>query len=224
MKQTTSENQVLLKPVALTEWNIFAVGSKQSCSFISGMHAASVLGEMARDGYSMAARWDLANGYDNGNDHGMFNKGDEPGVPKWNPRPAFFYMTYFQEFFGDHVVSTVSDNDEVVAYASTFGSGEMGVVIVNKGVSEQIVKLEPVQFGCGDRYYMYSLTGGDDNGDFSQVVYVNGHGPDYAIGGPIHDFEDIEAAAYPVGDIIQFVSPGRSVQYILIEAGDHIIP
>ena len=223
MKQTTSENQVLLKPIALTEWNIFAVGSKQSCSFISGMHAASVLGEMARDGYSMAARWDLANGYDNGNDHGMFNKGDEPGVPKWNPRPAFFYMTYFQRFFGDHVVSTVSDNDDVVAYASTFSSGEMGVVVMNKGESEQIVKLEPVKQGCGERFYIYSLTGGSDNGDFSQVVYVNDCGPDYTSGGPIQDFEDAEAYAYSVGDTIKFVSPKRSVQYILIEAGDHII-
>jgi hypothetical protein len=224
MNQTTSENQALLKPIALTEWNIFAVGSKQSCSFISGMHAASVLGELARNGYSMAARWDLANGYDNGNDHGMFNNGDEPGVPKWNPRPAFFYMYYFQKFYGDHAMnSTVTGNGDVVAYASTFGSGEMGVVVVNKGGAEQIVKLEPVNHGCGERYFIYSLTGGNDNGDFSQVVYVNDNAPDYASGGPIENFEDAEAYAYPIGDVVKFISTGRSVQFILIEAGNNII-
>ncbi len=225
MKRTISENQVLQKPIALTEWNIFAVGSKQSCSFISGMHAAVVLGELVKNGYSLAARWDLANGYDNGNDHGMFNQGDEPGVPKWNPRPAFFYMAYFQKFYGDYTMnSTVTGDSDVVAYASNFSSGEMGVVVVNKGESEQTVKLEPGNYGCGERYYIYSLTGGDDNGDFSQVVYVNDYGPDYTSGGPIEDFKDAEAYAYLLEDIIKFVSPGRSVQYVLIEKGDHIMP
>jgi len=33
----------------------------------------------------MSCRWNIANAYDNGDDHGMFNDGNEPGVPKWNP-------------------------------------------------------------------------------------------------------------------------------------------
>jgi len=33
------------KPIALTEWNIFAEGSKQQASYINGMHAALLLGE-----------------------------------------------------------------------------------------------------------------------------------------------------------------------------------
>ena len=35
---------------------------------------------------------------------GMFNVGDEPNAPLWNPRPAFYYMYYFQRFFGDRMV------------------------------------------------------------------------------------------------------------------------
>jgi len=99
MKEMCDENKVLLKPIALTEWNIFAEGSKQQTSYIAGMHAAIVLGEMIKNKYGMACRWDLANGYENGNDHGLFNKGDEPGVPKWNPRPAYYYLYYFQKIF-----------------------------------------------------------------------------------------------------------------------------
>ncbi len=225
MKKTTSDNEVLLKPIALTEWNIFAIGSKQACSFINGMHSAIVLGELAKNGYSMSSRWDLANGYDNGNDQGMFNNGDEPGgVPKWNPRPPFFYMYYFQKCFGDHIVSSaVTGSSKVLAYASRFFSGHAGVVVVNKGTTEQVVKLEPMYYGFGERYYVYSLKGGSDNGDFSQAVYVNENGPTNATGGPIKDLEEIPAWAYSIGDEIRFISPPRSVQYILIEPGEHML-
>ena len=35
---------------------------------------------------------------------GSFNHGDEPAAPLWNPRPAFFYLYYFQKLFGDRMV------------------------------------------------------------------------------------------------------------------------
>jgi hypothetical protein len=217
---------VAMKPIALTEWNINAIGSKQSCSFISGIHAALTLGEMAKNGYSMAARWDLANGYDSGNDHGMFSTGGEsPTVPKWNPRPAFFYMYYFQNFFGDNLIySEVRTNSNIAAYASTFASGHKGIVVVNKGTTEQVVQLEPWNYSFGDHYYIYSLTGGSDNGEFSQSVYVNGEPPTNASGGPIDNLTAIPAWAYPAtGDDIVFTSPARSAQYILLEPGTHTV-
>jgi hypothetical protein len=225
IKQTVNQNHAMLKPVALTEWNINAVGSKQACSFINGVHSALVLGELAKNGYSMSSRWDLANGYDNGNDNGMFNNGDEPGVPTWNPRPAFFYMYYFQRFFGDHIVSSsVAGSTDVVAYASRFRSGHMGVIVVNKGRAEETIKLDPKDYAFGERYCIYSLTGGDDNGQFSQKVYVNGVAPANATGGPIDSLEEISAWACPAGEEIKFTSPARSVQYILIEPGVVSVP
>ena len=221
VQQSTSTSKVSMKPVALTEWNINAVGSKQACSFINGMHAVLMLGELAKDGYSMASRWDLANGYSNGDDHGMFSMGDEPvSAPKWNPRPVFFYMYYFQKYFGDHIVSTsVTGSSDVLAYASMFGTGHAGIVVVNRGTTEQTVKLIPGNFGYGSQYYIYSLTGGSDNGEFSQQVYVNGYGPKIATGGPIDNIAEIQAWAYSIGDEMRFTSPARSVQFILIEPG-----
>jgi hypothetical protein len=224
--QAADTGHVSMKPVALTEWNINAIGSKQSCSFVSGLHAALTLGEMAKNGYSMAARWDLANGYDNGDDHGMFSMGGEtPAVPLWNPRPSFFYMYYFQKFFGDHLIgSEVRTNNSIAAYASTFASGHKGIVVVNKGATEQIVQVRPWNYGFGERYYIYSLTGGSDNGEFSQSVYVNGEAPTNASGGPIGNLAAISAWAYPAtGDDIIFTSPARSVQYILLEPGTHTV-
>jgi hypothetical protein len=226
MKQTTSQNQVSMKPIALTEWNIFAEGSKQMVSFVNGMHAAIVLGELARNGYSMSSRWDLANGYSNGNDHGMFSQGDEPLVPKWNPRPAFFYMYYFQKFFGDHIVnSSVTGSNNVLAYASKFQSGHAGIAVINKSTVDQVIRLSSEDYLAGEKYYIFSLTGGSDNGEFSASVYVNETAPSNATGGPIDELETIPAWAYNIedgnsGDGAKFLSPARSVQYILIEPGE----
>ena len=65
MNATTTKNGVSLKPIALTEWNIFAEGSGQMVSFIAGMHATMVLGELLKNQFGMASRWDLANGWKN---------------------------------------------------------------------------------------------------------------------------------------------------------------
>jgi hypothetical protein len=218
LKQVTQASGAAMKPVALTEWNTFATGSKQNCSFIAGMHAALVLGELAKNRYSMASRWDLANGYDNGNDHGLFNNRDEPGVPDWNPRPAYYYMYYFQNTFGDMALNAaVTGSRDIAAYASRFGSGQAGVVVVNKGASAQTVRIDLDRFRSGAAYYVTTLTGGTDNGEFSQQVFVNGTPPDNDTGGPIDGLESIEALAFPVEGGIRVESPPRSVEYVLIE-------
>jgi Secretion system C-terminal sorting domain len=213
------------KPLALTEWNIFAVGSKQMVSYVSGMHATLVLGELIKNQYGMASRWDLANAYENGNDHGLFSQGDEPetSTPKWNPRPSFYYMYYFQKYFGDNMVNaTVTGSMDVIAYASTFESGESGIVIVNKGSSAKVVEVNVNNYGFGDHYYWYSLTGGNDNGEFSRKVYVNGATTTFASGGPAN-VTTINAKKAAIGAGILVAAPAKSVQYILIEEGENVI-
>ena len=172
------------KPIALTEYNINAEGSMQKVSHINGIHAVMVLGEALKQKYGMAARWDLANGWDNGNDHGMFANGDEPAVPKWNARPAFYHMYYFQKFLGDRLVASQSDNADLVSYASSFSSGQVAVTLVNRSSQPQTVNVKFQNFNVGTRYYWYTLTGGGDNGEFSRKVFVNGQGPTGVAGGP----------------------------------------
>jgi hypothetical protein len=174
--------------------------------------------------YGQASRWDLANGYSNGDDQGIFNNRDEPGVPNWNPRPAFFYMYYFQKFFGDHMLnSSVTDDPDIICYASSFKSGEIGLVVINKGTKNEMIVINLKDFGYGERYYMYSLTGGADNGDFSQKVYVNDHQPDNTTGGPIDNIDQLKAWSDVISQPVTFYSPEYSVQYVLIDHGSHII-
>jgi hypothetical protein len=198
VKTSVQNAGVTQKPVAMDEWNIQSVGSGQSVSNISGLHAVMTLGEVLKNQISMSSRWDLANGWANGDDQGIFNIGDEPGgVAKWNARPAFYYMYYFQKFFGDRMVSsTVSGSTEIVSYGSSFTSGQAGVVLVNQGSTDHVVSVNFKNFLPGSNYYYYVLNGGTDNPPFSRKVYVNSQGPGGVSGGPA-GFASI--AAYSAG-------------------------
>lgn len=204
------------KPIALTEWNITSQGSKQQVSFVSGMFSTILLGEALKNKYGETSRWDLANGWDSGNDMGLFNIGDEPGVPKWNPRPSFYYMYYFQKMIGDRLVNT-DVIGSVLAYGSTFSSGQKGVILVNKNTTAQTVNITLKNTTPGARFYWYTLTGGTDNGEFSQKVYVNGHGPTELTGGPSGEYTTLKAYSATTQNGIHVDMPARSVVYLVID-------
>jgi hypothetical protein len=209
---------VAQKPVALTEWNIQATGSKQNVSYIAGIHAAMVLGAVIKDGFGEASRWDLANGWSNGDDQGMFNSGDEPGIPQWNPRPAFYYMYYFQRCFGDRMVhdSLKAANADLITYSSTFSSGEAGTIVINQGRLSHVLAVDFRHFPAGSKYYWYTLTGGTDNGEFSGQVYVNGTAPTHATGGPL-DYATIKAYSASLQGTLKIKIPPLSVVYLVAE-------
>jgi hypothetical protein len=218
IQQQVSAAGVSMKPVALTEWNIQATGSKQAVSYIAGIHAAKTLGAIIKNQFGEASRWDLANGWSNGDDQGMFNIGDEPGAPLWNPRPAFFYMYYFQKFFGDRMVTDTlhAINSDLTTYSSTFSSGQAGTVIINSGTTNHIVAINFQHWPAGSKYYWYTLTGGADNGSFSGQVYVNGTGPSTATGGPLN-YSTLNAYSAPLAGTIKLSVPALSVVYLMAD-------
>lgn len=209
-----------MKPVALTEWNIFAVHSRQMCSYIDGMHAALTLGEIIKDNYGLATRWHIANGsHTEGDDHGMLSRSahsEEPYLPDWTPHPVFFYSYYFPKFFGDKMVSAVCNEPNIISYASTFSSGQIGLVLINTGNEDETIKIKTQNFKPGAKYYWYSLTGGTDNGEFSQQVFINGVGPSLPVGGP-DNYENIKAYSGNASNL-QIPCPRKSVEYVLIDS------
>jgi len=217
VKQSITNGGLVQKPVILSEWNIFSVGSKQQVSNINGLHAVMVLGETLKNKFGMTARWDLANGWDNGNDHGMFNNGDEPdGVPKWNPRPVYYYMYFFEKMLGDRLVSSTSNSSSIVSYASSFTSGETAVALINKSSSAATVQIIVKNFKTGNNFYYYRLNGDTDNGEFSRKVIVNGSGSAYASGGPA-GYKTINPYKTPAADGISVNIPARGAVFIVIE-------
>jgi hypothetical protein len=214
-----------MRPVALTEYNIFAIGSKQMVSQINGMHAVLVTGETIKNKLGAACRWDLANGYNNGDDHGMYSYDSEPGVEKYAPRPAFFYLYYMQKNMGDILLNTdVNGSKNVIAYSSRFSSGHIGSILVNKGPDQFITRINTRNVKVGNQFYTYTLTGGDDipldpAKPFSRKVLVNGTGPSAAAGGP-SVYDTIRAKSFETGDEILVETPPYSVTYVLIDTGD----
>jgi hypothetical protein len=206
-------------PVALTEYNIFAVGSNQPVSHVNGIHAVLVTGQAIKTGFGAAMRWDLANDWGNGNDHGMFSYGNEPGIPQYSPRPAFYHLYYLQKYTGDVLLnSTINGNPKIVIFPTAFHSGQAGTAIVNMGTTQQTLRLNIENFRFGDRYYTYTLTG-IPNTDFSRKVYVNDIGNSLDAGGP-DDYENIKANSSQISDEIRIKIPPISVTYVLVEPGD----
>jgi hypothetical protein len=184
------------------------------------MHAALTLGSFIKNQYGEASRWDLANGYLNGDDQGLFNIGDEPNAPLWNPRPAFYYMYYFQKFFGDRMVYDTLRrplfNSDLTTYSSTFTSGQAGTVIINSGIYNHVVAIDFQHFKAGAKYHWYILTGGTDNSPFSSQVYVNGFGPATPTGGPLN-YASIKPYAATLNGTIKIFVPPFSVIYLVAD-------
>jgi len=212
---------VAQKPVAMDEWNIQATGSSQQVSNIAGLHAVMVLGEALKNQISMASRWDLANSWDNGDDMGIFNNssgGAEPGAAAWNPRPAFYYMWFFQHYFGDRMVgSTVNGSSDIVSYGSSFSSGQAGVVLVNQGSTDHTVNVQFNNYAIGTKYYYYELKGGADNAPFSHDVYINGVGPASGNTGGPSNFNSITALANNVSGGITLVVPAYGAVFLIAD-------
>jgi hypothetical protein len=220
----TSQAGMPMKPVALTEYNIFAVGSKQAVSQIGGMFAVMVTGEAAKAGLGAICRWDLANGYDNGNDHGMYAYGTEPGVSRFSPRPAFYYLYYMQKFLGDVMLeTTVKGTTSVKAYSSAFNTGHISTILANTAPNPQMARINIVNATLGNRFYTYTLTGGTDvPADplmaFSRQVYVNGQGPSEVAGGPLN-YKTLQAKSSVIGSGMLVELPPYSVVYLLTDTG-----
>jgi aspartate 1-decarboxylase len=205
-------------PVALTEYNIFAVGSNQAVSHVNGMHAVLVTGETMKTGYGAALRWDLANGWSNGDDHGMFSYGSEPGIAQYAPRPAFYHLYYLQKYTGDVLLnSSMTGAAGIVTIPTAFQSGQVGAALVNTSQIRKVVRLNIKNFKFGARYYTYTLTGSPDI-DFSRKVFINGTGNSLDAGGP-DNYESIKAFSSTIDTEIKIIVPALSVTLVLVEPG-----
>ena len=206
-----------IKPFAFTEWNMWAQNSKQQVSNVSGLFAMIVQAEAIKNHYGLAARWDLLNGYNNGDDHGLFSDGGSTDDPRWNPRPSFYYMYYFQKFIGDRLVSTnVQGTTNVKAYASTYSSGQANVTLINTANTPQTFEIKTKNFLYGNRFYWYNLEGSTDNGEFSRKVIVNGSYPNGVAGGPAN-YASLKARSASTSYGMKITVPALGSVCVLIE-------
>jgi len=213
--QSLRDNGAPIKPIAMDEWNMFATGSKQQVSNTSGLFAVIILGEALRNKYGLAARWDLVNGWNGGDDHGLFSAGDEPGIARWSPRPSFYYLYFLQRLMGDRLLhSTLGGDTTLKAYASGFSSGEVGATLVNPGKTPITVKLNIRHFEPGKRFYWFALNGDSDE-EFPRKVLVNGQTTTAAAGGPA-DYANLPAFSAAATKDIGVTVPARGAIFMVV--------
>lgn len=201
-------------PIALTEWNINADGNNQKVSHVNGMHTSLVLGQMIEHGMGLATQWNFVNHWAGGNDHGMFSH-QEPNITQRTPHPTFYNYYYWAKCFGDRMVkSNVSGSKDIITYASTFSSGQVGLVVINKGGGDQTVSVNVNNFNPGNRYYWYSLEG--DGSEFSRKIFVNGTGPSGVAGGP-SDYKNIKAYSNLTAGGIKLRAKAYSVNFLILD-------
>lgn len=208
-----------IKPIAFTEWNMWALDLKQQVSNISGLFSVIVQGEAIKNKYGLAARWDFLNGWENGNDHGLFSDGGSADDPRWNPRPSFYYMYYFQKMMGDKLIAstqTGSGATSIKSYASTYSTGQVNVTLLNTSSVPLTVEVKTNNFLKGNRYYWYTLEGSNDNGEFSRKVLVNGNGPKGVAGGP-SDYATLKARSAFTSSGIRVIVPAFGAVCMLVD-------
>ncbi|MNT58048.1 hypothetical protein D3C72_1954620 [compost metagenome] len=127
-------------------------------------------------------------------------------------------MYYFQKYFGDRMFnSTIEGNTDVISYASSFTkSGDIGMVLINKGTTSAMSVIDIKNFKQGGKYYYYTLTGGN-GGDFSRKVFVNGQGPTGPSGGPTSYSSVKSKSGALTAPSVKVEIPARSVVYLMVE-------
>ncbi len=122
---------------------------------------------------------------------------------------------------GDRMVSTLMGGTggalaPMTTYASTYSSGQMNVTVINPSPNPQTIEVKTKNFNVGNRFYWYSLAGGNDNGEFSRKVLVNGSAPKGVAGGP-SDYATIKALSASTANGIKVTVPAWGSVFVMID-------
>ena len=201
-------------PIVLTEWNTRDVQTTGMC--INGLSNIFALKNIIESGYSLACRHTLIQNIPRGLIH-LYDPRHNEGLENWQPRATFFYYYYLQKFLGDtYYTSQVSGSEKLEVMASTFSSGQAGLVILNKSEHTQKLALNMRNFIIGPYYSWYTLS--PENYDpYSSKVVVNGQtNQPYPGGGPLN-YEELPAFTLPYNGVAKMEIPPYSVVYMMLD-------
>jgi hypothetical protein len=204
-------------PLALTEWNIKA---PHQTSQVGGLQAVASSCKMQEIGFGASSYFCLKDYWrgDKG-DFGIFSHHDSL-LTNSEPYPSFYHLSYLNKIIGDKMIKKqiVPDKGDLLCFASSYESGGIGMVIINKSATEQSFQIDIPNYKIGDNYYWYELSKYDDGNIWSEKLAVNGvSNSKYSKGGPSESFEDIPAWTKDTKQGIKMKIKGLSAIYLLIE-------
>jgi hypothetical protein len=203
-------------PIAMTEFNSRGT---QNTTMMNGLFVSQILGELVKNKYGLASIWVSEW---NWNPTAEESKGilarNDPDQADYTPRHAYIAYQYYHKCFGDKMVQATSSNSDIKVYASTFSSGEIGIVVVNPTANDTTVQLNLDAITNNSEYdkvYWYDFYGTDmDKGN--KKFYINGQTGTTAGGGPAN-YATLPPyySNYSTDKI--FDSNKYSVQYIVLQ-------
>lgn len=217
-------------PVAMTEFNS---RGPLNCTMLNGLFVTQVLAEAIKCGYGMVDLWVSEWKWSESaqESKGFLAKAD-PQQADFTPRPSYMPYQYIHHSFGDKMIEASSTNEKIKVYASTFSSGEVGLIIINTDGNAQVVDIDLSTFNTeeADMYWHEMHANSINAGDHQ--FYINGQtgtttggGPDnYASIAPfkahLKDGKTFEAKKYSANFIVlkpKEMKPRRNVLMIAID-------
>lgn len=126
-------------PIALTEFNS---RGPYNCTMVNGVFVSQILGEVIKNNIGLSTLWVSEwNWSATDNESKGFLAKSDPDQADYTARQAYIPYFYYAKCFGDYMVESTSNNSNVTCYASTFSSGETGIVLVNSSANTQTVRL-----------------------------------------------------------------------------------
>jgi alpha-L-arabinofuranosidase len=176
-------------PVAMTEYNIYSKNPAEGreTDGVGILFLAHALGEYVTNNYGLVNIWDVQNGGEDGNDHGMFTF-NEDDIDDDIPHPTFFPYYLYNKMFGDALVKSTSDKEGVYVYSSRFSNGYLEITVINETETDKTVNINVPKYKLADTVYRYEL---NIDSLSSRKVSLNGEtSPDGELYGP-RNYDDI---------------------------------
>ena len=195
-------------PIAITEFN--SKTGEREISMANAIFIAQALAEQIKNGFAASILWSFQNGLDSyGGDHGMTAR-NSPILNDHYPRPVFYIYHYFQKFMGDKMVWSYSSDSAVKSYATTFSTGQKGIILVNNSAISKTVDLDFGSDTMRYNYYWYEVYA---NNETDKKIFVNGQTSNFAEGGP-ENYASIPLYYRPVNGNNKFELKPYSVYFI----------
>ncbi len=202
-------------PVALTEFNS---RGNYTTNMVNSIFFTRILGEVMKNGLGLSTTWTGEWKYKNDPDNQVKSllAINDPDQGNYTPYSTYMAYHFYDKMFGDHMVSaSVTNSNDVNCYASRFGSGEVGISVVNPTASNIAIKLRVNNLR---KYRLEKLFRYEVRGSFqyrNTKFYINEETGTTTGGGP-DDFDTIilYGESFSNGDTI--VIPPYSTNFIVL--------
>ena len=197
-------------PIAMTEFN--SKTGEREISMANAIFIAQALVEQIKNGFASSILWSFQNGLDShGGDHGMTAR-NSPILADHSPRPVYYIYHFLQQFLGDELVFSYSNDFDVKSYVSSFSSGSdaLGILLINNSSNNKVVEIDSVAVGSKNNFYWYEVYA---NNETDKKIFVNGVTSNFSEGGP-DNYTSIPAYFREVNSNYKFELRPYSVNFI----------